>query len=35
MFAALKKLGVQAELRDMDYNREEKHFKEYWKVLEH
>jgi hypothetical protein len=33
MFAALKKLGVQAELRDMDFNREKKHFKEYWKIL--
>jgi hypothetical protein len=34
MFAALKKLGVQAELRDMEFDREEKHFKEYWKILE-
>ena len=33
MFAALKRLGVQAELRDMEYNREQKHFKEYWKIL--
>jgi hypothetical protein len=33
MFAALKRLGVQAELRDMEFNREEKHFKEYWKIL--
>jgi hypothetical protein len=33
MFAALKRLGVQAELRDMEYNRDEKHFKEYWKIL--
>jgi len=34
MFAALKRLGVQAELRDMEFNRDEKHFKEYWKILE-
>jgi hypothetical protein len=33
MFAALKKLGVQADLRDMDYNVKEAHFKEYWKIL--
>ena len=34
MFAALKKLGVQAELRDMEFDRETKHFKEHWKILE-
>ena len=34
MFAALKKLGVQAELRDMEFDRGTKHFKEYWKILE-
>ena len=34
MFAALKRLGVQAELRDMEFDREKKHFKEYWKILE-
>ena len=34
MFAALKSLGVQAELRDMEFDREKKHFKEYWKILE-
>jgi hypothetical protein len=33
MFAALKRLGVQAELRDMEFDREKKHFKEYWKIL--
>lgn len=33
MFAALKKLGVQAELRDMEFDREKRHFKEYWKIL--
>ena len=34
MFAALKKLGVRAELKDMEYDREQKHFKEYWRILE-
>jgi len=34
MFAALKKLGVQAELRDMEFDRKTKHFKEYWKIIE-
>jgi hypothetical protein len=34
MFAALKRLGVQAELRDMEFSRDEKHFKEYWKIQE-
>jgi hypothetical protein len=33
MFAALKRLGVQAELRDMEFDRGKKHFKEYWKIL--
>jgi hypothetical protein len=33
MFAALKRLGVQAELKDMEFDREKKHFKEYWKIL--
>ncbi len=33
MFAALKKLGVQADLRDMEYDVKEAHFKEYWKIL--
>jgi hypothetical protein len=33
MFAALKRLGVEAELKDMEYDRKEKHFKEYWKIL--
>ena len=33
MFAALKRLGVQADLRDMEYNEKEAHFKEYWKIL--
>jgi hypothetical protein len=34
MFAALRRLGVQAELRDMEYEPDKKHFKEYWKILE-
>lgn len=34
MFAALKRLGVQAELRDMEFDRDKRHFKEYWKILE-
>jgi len=34
MFAALKRLGVQAELRDMEFDREKRHFKEYWKIVE-
>jgi hypothetical protein len=33
MFAALKKFGFRAELRDMEYDRDKKHFKEYWKIL--
>jgi hypothetical protein len=33
MFAALKRLGVKAELKDMEFDREKKHFKEYWKIL--
>jgi hypothetical protein len=34
MFAALRRLGVQADLRDMEYDEEEAHFKEYWKILQ-
>jgi hypothetical protein len=33
MFAALKRLGVQADLQDMEYDVNEAHFKEYWKIL--
>ena len=33
MFAALKRIGVQADLKDMDYNVKEARFKEYWKIL--
>ncbi len=33
MFAALKRLGVQADLQDMEYDVATAHFKEYWKIL--
>lgn len=33
MFAALRRLGVQADLRDMEYDRKKAYFKEYWKIL--
>jgi len=33
MFAVLRKLGVQAELRDLEYNEEKHYFKEHWKIL--
>lgn len=33
MFAALKRLGIQADLRDMEYNENEARFKEYWRIL--
>jgi len=33
MLAALKKLGVQAELADVEFDREKKRFKEIWKIL--
>jgi len=33
MLAALKKLGIRAELKDLEFNEEKCHFKEYWKVL--
>jgi len=33
MFAALRKLGVQADLREMEYDEKRAHFKEYWKIL--
>ena len=33
MFAALRRLGIQADLRDMEYNVKEARFKEYWKIL--
>lgn len=33
MLAALRRLGINAELKDMDYNEQEGHFKEYWRIL--
>lgn len=32
MLAALKKLGVKAELKDVEFDEEKRHFKEYWKI---
>jgi len=32
MLAALKKLGIRAELKDMEFDEEKRHFKEYWKI---
>lgn len=34
MFAALRRFGFQADLRDMEYNEKKAHFKEYWKILQ-
>jgi hypothetical protein len=34
MLAALKKLGIRAELRDVDFDEQERHFKEHWKIIE-
>ena len=34
MLAALQKLGIRAELRDVSYDEKERHFKEHWKILE-
>lgn len=33
MLAALKKLGVRAELKDVEFDEEKRHFKEHWKIL--
>jgi hypothetical protein len=33
MFAALKRLGIQAELEDVGFDEERRHFKEHWKIL--
>ena len=33
MIAALQKLGIGAELRDVDYDEKERHFKEHWRIL--
>ena len=34
MFAALKQLGVRAELKDVGFDEEKSDFREYWKILE-
>ena len=34
MQAALRKMNIKAELRDMDYNAETGFFREYWKILD-
>jgi len=33
MIAALRKLGIVAELRDVEYDEKERRFKEHWKIL--
>lgn len=33
MRSALKKLGVRAELKDVEFDEEKRHFKEYWKIF--
>jgi hypothetical protein len=33
MLAALEKLGVQAELKDVDFDRQRNQFKESWRIL--
>lgn len=33
MLAALKDLGIQAELKDVEFNEEKRNFKEHWKIL--
>lgn len=33
MIAALKRLGVQAELEDVQFDREKNRFKEHWRIL--
>lgn len=32
MLAALKKLDIRAELKDVKFDEEKRHFKEYWKI---
>jgi len=32
MLAALRKLGINAELRDVEYDEKQRHFKEHWKI---
>lgn len=33
MIAALKKLGIQAKLKEVEFDEKNCHFKEYWKIL--
>jgi len=33
MLAALKKFGIQAELKDVEFNEKESYFKEHWKIF--
>jgi ABC-type transport system substrate-binding protein len=33
MIAALQKLGIVAELRSVDYDEKQRHFREHWKIL--
>jgi hypothetical protein len=33
MLAALRRLGIHAELREVDYNEKQNSFKEHWKIL--
>lgn len=33
MLAALRRLGIKAELRDVNYDEKERHFKEHWTIL--
>lgn len=33
MLAALRKLGIRAELKDVEFDEEKCYFKEYWKIL--
>ncbi len=33
MLAALRRLGIRAELKDVSFDEKERHFKEHWKIL--
>ena len=33
MLAALKRYGIKAELEDVEFDEEKRHFKEHWKIL--
>jgi len=33
MLAGLRRIGVQAELKDVEFDEEKRHFKEHWKIL--